>query len=79
VSENRMLVRIYRPKRQKVTGGGENCKIRNFILCTLQGNKIKEEMCRACNMDVGNDNAHKVQSETLGGQRGINLNPRLIL
>jgi hypothetical protein len=33
--ENGMLWRIVGPKRKKVTGGGENCIMKNFIICTL--------------------------------------------
>jgi hypothetical protein len=34
VFENRVLRRIFGPKRDKVTGGGENFIIRNFVICT---------------------------------------------
>jgi hypothetical protein len=36
VSENRMLKRIFGPKRDKVTGDGENCITRSFVICTLR-------------------------------------------
>jgi hypothetical protein len=36
VFENRVLRRIFGPKRDEVTGEfGENCVIRSFITCTL--------------------------------------------
>jgi hypothetical protein len=35
VSENRVLRRIFGPKRAEVTGGAENCIMRSFITCTL--------------------------------------------
>jgi hypothetical protein len=34
VFENRVLRRIFGPKRDEVTGEGENCIMRNFITCT---------------------------------------------
>jgi hypothetical protein len=33
--ENRVLRRIFGPKRDEVTGVGENCIMRSFITCTL--------------------------------------------
>jgi hypothetical protein len=35
VFENRVLRRIFRPKRDEVMGGWKNCIMRNFITCTL--------------------------------------------
>jgi hypothetical protein len=35
VFENRMLRRIFGPKRDEVTGEGENCIMRSFVICTL--------------------------------------------
>jgi hypothetical protein len=35
VFENRMLRRIFGPKRDEVTGGGENYIMRSFITCTF--------------------------------------------
>jgi hypothetical protein len=35
VFENRVLRRIFAPKRDEVTGVGENCIMRSFITCTL--------------------------------------------
>jgi hypothetical protein len=35
VFENRVLRRIFGPKRDEETGVGENCIIRSFIICTL--------------------------------------------
>jgi hypothetical protein len=35
IFENRVLRRIFGPKRMKWQGGGENCEIRSFITCTL--------------------------------------------
>jgi hypothetical protein len=32
----RVLRRIFGPKRDEVTGGGENCIMRSFICCTLR-------------------------------------------
>jgi hypothetical protein len=34
VFENRMLKRIFVPKRDEVTGVWRNCKMRSFINCT---------------------------------------------
>jgi len=34
VSENRVLRRIFRPKRDEVTGSGENCIMRSLMICT---------------------------------------------
>jgi hypothetical protein len=36
VFENRVLRRIFGPKRDEVTGSGENCIRRSFITCTLR-------------------------------------------
>jgi hypothetical protein len=36
VFENRVLRRILGPKRDEVTGGGENCIMRSFIICTFR-------------------------------------------
>jgi hypothetical protein len=33
--ENRLLREIFRPKRNEVTGVGENYIMRSFITCTL--------------------------------------------
>jgi hypothetical protein len=35
VFENRVLRRIFGPKRDEETDVGENCIMRNFISCTL--------------------------------------------
>jgi hypothetical protein len=35
VFENRVLRRIFGPKRDEVTGGRENCIMRSFITCTF--------------------------------------------
>jgi hypothetical protein len=35
VFENRVLRRIFEPKREEVSGGGEDCIMRSFITCTL--------------------------------------------
>jgi hypothetical protein len=32
---NRVLRRIFGPKRDKVTGGRKNCIMRSFVICTL--------------------------------------------
>jgi hypothetical protein len=34
VFENRVLRRIFRPRRDEVTGIGGNCIMRSFITCT---------------------------------------------
>jgi hypothetical protein len=34
VFENRVLRRIFGPKRDEVTGGGEDCITKSFMLCT---------------------------------------------
>jgi hypothetical protein len=36
VFENRVLRRIFRPKRDEVTESGENCITKNFVICTLR-------------------------------------------
>jgi hypothetical protein len=36
VFENRVLRRIFGPKRDEVTRGWRNCIMRNFITCTLR-------------------------------------------
>jgi hypothetical protein len=33
--ENRVLIRIFGPKRDEVTGAGKNFTMRSFITCTL--------------------------------------------
>jgi hypothetical protein len=33
---NRVLRRIFGPKRDEVTGDGENCIMRSFITCTYR-------------------------------------------
>jgi hypothetical protein len=35
VFENRVLRRIFEPRRNEITEGGENCIMRSFIACTL--------------------------------------------
>jgi hypothetical protein len=35
VFENRVLRRIFGPKRDEVIGAGENCIMRSFITCTV--------------------------------------------
>jgi hypothetical protein len=52
VFENRVLRRIFGPKREEITGGGENYKMRSFMICNPQssGDQIeKNEMGGACN------------------------------
>ena len=34
VFENRVLRRIFGPKRDEVTGNGENCIMRSLMICT---------------------------------------------
>jgi hypothetical protein len=36
ILENRVLRRIFGPKRDGVTGGGENYTTRSFVICTLR-------------------------------------------
>jgi hypothetical protein len=36
VFENRVLRRIFGPKRDKVKVFGENCIMRSFVICTLR-------------------------------------------
>jgi hypothetical protein len=36
VFENRVLRRIFGPKRDEVTGNGENCIMGRFVICTLR-------------------------------------------
>jgi hypothetical protein len=35
VFENKVLRRIFGPKRDEVTGGWRNCIMRSFVICTL--------------------------------------------
>jgi hypothetical protein len=46
VFENRVLKRIYGPKRDEVTEAWRNCVIMNFIICTIRqiyNDQIKED------------------------------------
>jgi hypothetical protein len=36
VFENKVLRRIFGPKRDEVNGGGENCIMTRFVICTLR-------------------------------------------
>jgi hypothetical protein len=36
VFENRVLRRIFGPKRDEVRENGENCILRSFVICTLR-------------------------------------------
>jgi hypothetical protein len=36
VFENKVLRRIFAPKRDEVKEVGENCKTGNFVICTLR-------------------------------------------
>jgi hypothetical protein len=36
VFENRVLRRIFGPKRDEVTGGWKKCIMRSFVICTLR-------------------------------------------
>jgi hypothetical protein len=36
VFENRVLRRIFGPKRDEAWESGENCKMRSFMICTLR-------------------------------------------
>jgi hypothetical protein len=36
VSENKVLKRVFHPKRDKVIECGEDCITRNFMICTPQ-------------------------------------------
>jgi hypothetical protein len=40
VFENRVLRRIFRPKRDETIGGGENCIMRSFITCAPRQIKL---------------------------------------
>jgi hypothetical protein len=35
VFENRVLRKVFGPKRDEVTGGGENCVMRSFKTCSV--------------------------------------------
>jgi hypothetical protein len=53
--ENRVLRRIFGPKRDKVTGSEENCVMRSLMICTSHtiflSDKIeKNEMGGICSM-----------------------------
>ena len=50
VFENRVLRRVFGPKRDEVTGNGENYIMRSLVICTpCAGGKIeKNEMGGAC-------------------------------
>ena len=55
VFENRVLRRIFGPKRDDVTGNGENYIMRSVMICTprpiLLGDQLeKSEVGRACSM-----------------------------
>jgi len=55
VFENRVLRRIFGPKRDEVTGEWRNLHLRSLMICTdnqiLLGDQIeKNEMGRACSM-----------------------------
>jgi hypothetical protein len=58
VFENRVLRRIFGPKRDKVTGGGENCIMRSFITCACakynSNDQVKDDdMDKACSTNGG--------------------------
>jgi hypothetical protein len=36
VFENKVLRRIFGPKRDEMTGGRENCIVRSFVICALR-------------------------------------------
>jgi hypothetical protein len=36
VFDNRVLRRIFGPKRDEVTKNGENCIMKSFVICTLR-------------------------------------------
>jgi hypothetical protein len=36
VFENKVLRRIFGPRRDEVAGGGENCIMRSFVICALR-------------------------------------------
>jgi hypothetical protein len=36
VFENKVLRRIFGPKRHEVTGEWKNCTMKNFVICTLR-------------------------------------------
>jgi hypothetical protein len=46
VFENRVLRRIFGPKRDEVTGNGGSCTMRNFITCTHYPDIIRQVKSR---------------------------------
>jgi hypothetical protein len=48
MSENRMFNRIFRHKRDEITGTGDNCKMRNFIISNYIYLAKDDGMSRAC-------------------------------
>ena len=59
IHENRVLRRIYGPKRDKVTGNGENHITRNLMICilhpTLSDQIEKSEMGVLCSTFGGEE------------------------
>jgi len=57
VFENRALRRIFGPRRDKLTRGGENYIMRSLMVCTApqycSGDEIKNEMGVPCSMQGG--------------------------
>jgi hypothetical protein len=54
VFENRVLRRIFGPKRDEMMKGGENCIMRSFMICALRYVKLEkqvDEMDGACSMN----------------------------
>jgi hypothetical protein len=41
VFENRVLRRIFGPKRDEVTGEWENCLMKSFVICNLRQVKLE--------------------------------------
>jgi hypothetical protein len=60
VFENRVLRRVFGPKRDEVAGEWRNCITRNFVICTFanynqNGQVEKDEMGRACSTNGGEE------------------------
>jgi hypothetical protein len=92
VFENRVLRSIFGPKRDEVTGNGENYIMRSWIVCTPYpiscGDKIEKiEMCGPCSTFGGRERcvqrfaAETWRKEVPGGRRrrcedNITMNPQ---
>jgi hypothetical protein len=74
VFEKRVLRRIFFPKRDEITGAGENCIMRNFIICTLHQMYLEDEMGRVCR--THGSSMHTRFGE---GQKAFYVDGRIIL